>query len=403
MALGDGIRRNIRAVTPYERARFKKALLTLLGKRAAGSRSDASSASLSSWFEQDELHLATHFHYGPEFLPWHREQCNRFERLLREVDPELSLHYWDWNEDPRDLFAVTPAAPKLDKTAAVSIVTGDDRDIVGAGSFQRMRALLERKRVDAYEAYVGGTVSKAHMSFRDPFVFPLHANVDRLFAMWQAQPGQGWRLDPGQVYGSDTGLLGSLRIDPWPDEPPSRPWVDDRLDSEKTYVDSSVVAPPCYDTLPIEVIVDGSTNPGLVINFNEVYAGKTFARAASFQVFGGGNLTFAVTHGPTGPYSVITPDGAVTVAHSPTLYHEARIWFGFTGGVPNTIAPVGTVTIRCNETNQDFVFTLQANTIALPTTGLALTVDRNGKRTDADHYAKWADVTWTWTWKPAGG
>jgi Common central domain of tyrosinase len=402
MALGDGIRRNIRAVTPYERARFKTALLALLGKKAVGQRSDSLSASLSSWFEQDELHLATHLHRGPELLPWHREQCNRFEGLLREVDPELSLHYWDWNEDPQDLFAATPVARKLDKTDGVPSAAGDDREIVGAASFQRMRELLERKRVDAYEAYVGGTVSKAHLSFRDPFVFPLHANVDRLFAMWQAQPGQAWRLDPRQVYGSDSALLGSMRIDPWPDEPSSRPWAEWPSESDKTYLDSSVVAPPCYDTLPTEVIVDGAANPGLVINFNDVYAGKTFARAASFQVFGCGNLTFAVTHGPTGPYTVITPGGAVTVAHSPTLYQEARIWFGFTGGVPNTVAPIGTVTIRCNETNQDFVFTLQANT-ALPTAGVVLTADRNSRRTDADRYAKWADVTWTWTWKPAGG
>ena len=26
---------------------------------------------------------------------------NRFEALLRVVDPELSLHYWDWTTDPR--------------------------------------------------------------------------------------------------------------------------------------------------------------------------------------------------------------------------------------------------------------------------------------------------------------
>src|SRR5262249_40340199 len=39
-----------------------------------------------------------------EFLPWHRELCNRFEALLRKVDPQLSLHYWDWTTDPRGLF-----------------------------------------------------------------------------------------------------------------------------------------------------------------------------------------------------------------------------------------------------------------------------------------------------------
>ncbi len=26
---------------------------------------------------------------------------NRFEALLREVDPNVTLHYWDWQSDPR--------------------------------------------------------------------------------------------------------------------------------------------------------------------------------------------------------------------------------------------------------------------------------------------------------------
>jgi Common central domain of tyrosinase len=401
MALGDGIRRNIRALSPYERARFKSALLTLLGHQSGGGR--AQPAGLSSWYEQDELHFASHVHYGPEFLPWHREQCNRFELLLREVDPELSLHYWDWNEDPRDLLAATPSIGTASGESGVAKLTPPDADIISAVSFPRMRSLLERKRVEACEAYVGGMSSNAPIPFRDPFVFPLHANVDRLFAMWQAQPGQAWRLDPQQVYGSEGMLLESLRIDPWPDRSGIRPWSADDQHLEKTYMDPSVLAPPCYDTLPTEIIVDRVTNPGLVINFKDVYAGKTFARAASFQIYGCGNLTFTVIHGPTGPYSVITAGGATTVAHSPTLYQEARIWFGFTGTVPNTAAPAGSVTIRCKETNQDFVFTLQANTVALPSNGVVLALDRSGRRTEPDRGSQWSDVTWTWTWKPTRG
>ena len=402
MAFGDGIRRNIRTVTPHERARFKRALLALLGRSAAGVTSGGLAAGLSSWFEQDEIHQATPAHYGPELLPWLREQCNRFELLLREVDPELSLHYWDWNEDPRDLFAAVSVPDRAGSWAGPRLKP-DDSEIIEAVNFQRMRALLERKRAEAYEAYVGGTLAHARMSFRDPFVFPLHANVDRLFAMWQAQSGQGWRLDPAQVYGSDSGLMGSLFIEPWPSRPAARPWSDESSQPPKSYAHASVVAPPCYDTLPTEVIVDDVTNPGLVINFDDVYAGKTFARAASFQIFGCGNLTFSVTHGPTGPYSVVTPGGAVTVAHSPKLYQEARIWFGFRGEAADTAAPTGTVTIHCHETNQDFVFTLRANSIALPAAGVVLALDRPGRKVEPIRSSKWADVTWTWTWKPAGG
>jgi hypothetical protein len=399
MALGDGIRRNIRTVAPYERDRFKSALLTLLGKKAAGVRAEWPPAGLSSWFDQDELYQASHVHYGPEFLPWHREQCNRFEQLLRDVDPQLSLHYWDWNEDPHDLFA--GGLPSGSHARRPRLAPADS-EIVGATSFQHMRSLLDRKRTDAHAVYIGATLSRAHLSFRDPFVFPLHANVDRLFAMWQAQAGQGWRLDPGRVYGSEGGLMASLFIEPWSGRRWARPWAIGESTQPRTYVHPSLVAPPCYDTLPTRVTVDEGTNAGLVVNFNDVYSGKTFARAASFRILGCGNLTFEVTEGPTGPYSVITPGGAVTVAHSPTLYQEARLWFGFTGGTPDTNAPAGSVTIRCKETRQDFTFKLRANSIALPTSGVVLAIDRPLRPNRATKPEP-AEVTWTWTWRPAAG
>ena len=36
-------------------------------------------------------------------------------------------------------------------------------------------------------SYIGGTLGNADTSFREPFVFSLHSNVDRLFVLWQLQ------------------------------------------------------------------------------------------------------------------------------------------------------------------------------------------------------------------------
>jgi len=168
-------------------------------------------------------------------------------------------------------------------------------------------------------------------------------------------------------------------------------------------VHPSIVAPPCYDSLPIRVTVDEVSNPRGRITFRDVCAGRTFARAASFRVFGRGNARFTVTEGPTGPYSVITPGAAVTVAHSASLYQEARIWFGFTGVDANTFAPPGTVTITCDQTNEEFVFALQANTIELPADENVPAMNLSGGIAGPAVAGTKPNVTWTWTWHAAHG
>src|SRR6202165_1800969 len=101
MALGDGIRRNIASVEPSERTLLRDALLALNDRSFPGNRTDAPvPGGVTWWFKQDEIHQATHVHHGPEFIPWHREIVNRLEDMLRQINPQLSLHYWDWTQDP---------------------------------------------------------------------------------------------------------------------------------------------------------------------------------------------------------------------------------------------------------------------------------------------------------------
>jgi hypothetical protein len=97
--LGDGIRRNIATVSKEERDRFRDAIVKL--QTGFLTYSDG-----RPFFQKQEwIHWAGHqlAHTGPAFLAWHRQLCNHFEALLRVVDPQLSLHYWDWTTDPRAL------------------------------------------------------------------------------------------------------------------------------------------------------------------------------------------------------------------------------------------------------------------------------------------------------------
>lgn len=300
MALGDGVRRNIAHVSTYERQRFRDAIVALNSRYYPDG--------ISKWAKQNEIHKATstwagndHSHHNrdvhrePVFLPWHRELCNRFELLLREVDATLSLHYWDWTEDPRkasngtggtvDLFTEQfmgkPSAqtgrveapfvdfPRFTRDAAfasstdhspsmtadLEVIDQRDNNATQDKQWKEFRDAIERPHGSAH-SYIGGSIGDADTAFQDPFVFLLHSNVDRLWAMWQTVPGKEWRLNPDKIYGDQTHdrtLVGPL--EPWAGKKkePLRPWAPpENQQVVKNSKDLTVVVPPRYDT---EVVI----------------------------------------------------------------------------------------------------------------------------------------------------
>lgn len=323
MAAGlTGVRRNLATLPHQERIRLRDAIVALNRRFYPGKRTDRIPGGVSFWFKQDEIHQATHVHGGPEFLPWHRELCNRFETLLREVDPRVALHYWDWTTDPRPLFTADlmgspsgeagepwrsarfyvpganpyraepktkddPDTPEDERDTIDEehnnpvdpprhlkrgLTSGPprpgapdwptDADILSASTFRTMRARLEQAHNKIHSDYVGGIIRSVHASFRDPFVFLLHSNVDRLFAHWQLTPGQQWRLDPSQLYGEEAERLDdAIAIDPWANtgrHKAVRPWAPPENEQEfKTYRDPSVVTPPAYDSLMLTLQTTG--------------------------------------------------------------------------------------------------------------------------------------------------
>jgi hypothetical protein len=268
------VRRSVFEISDDQRLRLRNAILELNSSRFYPD-------GVSYWDKQDAIHQATHVHDGPSFLPWHRELCNRFEELLRQVDPMVALHYWDWTKDPRggggqpNLFstgrngfmgsASGPAGPPLQDfpvtrsvgAGAPAVPADDTLTAVGANApeasqFQQFRLAIENAH-DSAHGYIGGTIGAAHSAFEDPFVFLLHANVDRLLARWQRVPGRAWRLDPNRVYGAEettTGVKGILTsMEPWAGGSNLRPWTpQDGQIVVKNSRDYSVVAPPIYDT-----------------------------------------------------------------------------------------------------------------------------------------------------------
>lgn len=440
MTLGDGIRRNIASVDPAERALLRDALIELNNRFFAGSRTDPIPGGVTWWFKQDEIHQATHVHGGPEFLPWHREIVNRLEEMLRAINPQLSLHYWDWTQDPRDIPSANlgggttgnlnlftddfmgyggavsapigepwlgagyyvpgavnyrsldpfdsvnnnPADPPREVTRFVSgspETVASDNAVLAAVDYAAMRVLLELSH-NAMHGFVN--MGGQHISFRDPFVFLLHSNVDRLVARWQTDPAHPERLDPDTVYGSESGSLGlNGNIEPWSGGLSTRPWAPpENLGSPKTYKHPSVVAPPCYDTNHTAVPLVQVMNPGIpsVINFNSVPSGETAVRAAVFRVYTCVDTSIQVKAGsePAAPFSVLhPPSGSLPVHHGPHPYVEARIWLAYTAGAAGVPVPDGAVTFECPESGEEFPFVLKATAIDRPSVAVMVALDQS--------------------------
>jgi len=448
MILGDGIRRNVAHVDSDERAALRDAILELHKRFFPGTKTDDPPGGVSWWFKQDEIHQATHVHGGPEFLPWHREIVNRFEELIRQVNPLLSLHYWDWTEDPTPLFTAAfmgtangsagepwqanaapfraggfyvpgadpyrgdsafdaahnnPADPP--RTLARNCGGGSfataaqDNNVTNAPDFKTMWSRLEDMHNNAH-GFIGGTLGDPHVSFRDPFVFLLHSNVDRLVAKWQTDPAHPERLDPATMYSSlSSAELTQLseNVEPWSTGVGSfhniRPWyAPENQGSPHNYFDISVVTPPCYDTNQSSFQVDTVQNPldagtnRFKIIFNDVPEEETTFRAATIRVYTCDILTFRVKPGtqPGAPFEIELDNVSTTQTH-PHAFQDIRIWFkytaGFVGTAPHSDGPVNT-TIEVVGTGREFQFELIANTIHRPTVAVQMVLDQSGSMSD---------------------
>lgn len=303
MALGDGIRRNIATITEEERNLFVAAIRQLdtsafVYPNNLGHEGADSSGNITYWDMMEQIHKDGHahgfdVHAGPAFIPWHRAIVNHFEELLRQVDPRLSLHYWDWTTDPRVgsvvILGPTGFMGSASGEAGVpfqdfesseggvhsliwrNLAVGDpgiasDSTILGSPDFTAFESAAHSAHDTIHSSYIRGTIGQAHYSFHDPFVFLLHSNLDRLWATWQRMPGHPERLDTSidpatgtaRAYGTilaDRGLPSNYfdeLVQPWAGGATNtdlEPWKSDASQQiHVAYKDSEIIVPASYDT-----------------------------------------------------------------------------------------------------------------------------------------------------------
>lgn len=419
------VRRNIAHLSDAERTKYINAVV-------AADQRFWSGGPVSYWDFQDQAHQTTHVHGGPKFLLWHRELCNRWEALLQEVDPDVALHYWDWTTDPRSspngsggttdlsvndfmgtmngnvagklaplhnggqlagsrqqtglpqdppqtLLRSLPAGPGTTTTDASILAAGNG--FPQAEQYREFRERVEQVHGGVHVQFGPGNIGDptGHEAFQDPFVFMLHANVDRLFAQWQTEPGEEWRLDVNQVYGVDTALTGDDAITgntlaPWDGSAGAFPFTPaGGLVQVKSYLDPSLVVPRCYDTLPIAV-EQVAPAPGDPVRFLDVVENLPTARAVRLRVRGCATATASAS--VTAPFTVLS---ASVTSPEPDGFEERDllVWVLYNPGAAGS-ADTGTLTVTVAPTGDVFTVPVTATVIPNPSVGTSLVLDTSG-------------------------
>ncbi len=312
-------------------------------------------------------------HGNPGFYPWHREFLRNIELELQAIDPTVALPYWDSTKDQS-----TSALPWTgdfmggtgDPVSGPFAGWGIRRALAVGGSLPTAADIDDDRNLTPYSSHwgpaedthgpphnwVGGNMRTAR-SPEDPIFFLHHCFVDKWWSDWQlAHPGE----DPYQGSGSSAP---TAAMPPWATTP------NDVLDA----VDLDYV----YDTDPPRAATNTSQ-----LKFIDVPEGEITVRGIVFDVVTCNVINFNVTAGPGTDFG--TPFGTSITVDPGTgaVRGEAILWISYQGTTAGDTAG-GSVTIECPETSDSWTVPITANTIARPTVGVALVLDRSDSM-DAD-------------------
>jgi hypothetical protein len=386
-------------------------------------------------------------HRGPAFGPWHRQLLKHYEEELRGAigDPNLCLPYWDWTKDqsPADLgfpfiadflggdgagnpndqvatgaFAQAsgwnlnvdeegfgylrrhfggdgpglPTAASV-KTALATVPYDSASWNTSSSSGSSFRNVLEgwvgpRQIHNAVHRWVDGSMQPG-TSPNDPVFFLHHANIDRLWAIWQQKNAAQAGYLPDNSTAAATGLTR----------------LNDRM---ATFGRTAVDRYFGVDVTPAAVLnskaitwydsdlPELANETGGALAFVNVPEGLTTFGAVRFRITGGRPVHFRITGLPSGRFG-LTSMGTEFVA-SPD--DAAPFFFGYVwvqlASVAGVIAPSsmdihaylldGEGYFAAIDGGEyplgDFHVTLTATSVARANNAVALVLDRSGSMAD---------------------
>jgi tyrosinase len=203
---GDALcrRNDHRAYTADEQSRFLNAYTQINAMGALGPLAD---------IHANAIHQ---MHGNQRFLPWHRIYLIKMEQLLMAVDPTVCLPYWRSSQEqafPSWLAGFTPTVNLLGGPHTVTRNVGAFATLPNSAA---VTAALANATFNAFggavegihnsgHVWVGGSMLGFTTAPADPVFWMHHAEIDRIWAKWQA-------ANPGQ----DPPLAGAAAVmDPW--------------------------------------------------------------------------------------------------------------------------------------------------------------------------------------------
>ncbi len=290
------VRKNINNLSAKELTKFRGAMAAIQALPRSDNRSFEWVAAQHGC---DQQHCP---HHRPGFLTWHRAYINALEMNLRAVDPDVTHPYWDWSaadadglpkaytdktyvnaagkRKPNPLRAYTFECPAGSPKATTSRNPGAKPRLAQLGEQARRSLALnsfqafQDTSVDAIQnshdglhGWVGGSMASISFAAYDPIFYAHHANVDRIWAAWQAKFGNSTMPQ----------LEMQLKLTPWPVQ--GRDVLDTKRQLCYRYAYGvAFVKKPRVTAAALEALADEGPKP-LTIRFSPAKVGKAFDSA----------------------------------------------------------------------------------------------------------------------------
>ncbi|MGH7774205.1 MAG: tyrosinase family protein [Candidatus Binatia bacterium] len=206
------VRKRATKMTSAEKQRFRDVITTLINNGTYGQ--------LVSHHADMSHNMHSMNPVGQQrFLPWHRVYLLKLEQAMQAIDPLCFIPYWKWTTQRKvppwlETFLPTvnvPGTGNITVTRNVGVppplpTTSAINSVLSETTYTDFTAQLEGQHDDAH-VWVGGTMSVISTAPSDPLFWLHHAQIDRLWSVWQAKASNA---------GKNPSLTGSNRImDPW--------------------------------------------------------------------------------------------------------------------------------------------------------------------------------------------